>query len=639
MRIRSLVVAVAATLALAACSDSPPTGTSLSPFGQLPANVTLTEYIDQQIVDLLPNGLEKSVAARWNTVQRSKSKGDMAGAVKHFNSLADWLDKKTNDFAAPAGTTKLQAAAHLVVTMATWLYEGPGASPPAPTGADVAIAIAPAGEDFLLQTPSEHAGLSWPAGSTNEDRLIVLAQDPTPYPGVCTGPLVTRRCQYPLFYTAHSYPDLRLNQKGRFAVCMVEDGDRRPLEYPEDEGEGGSRPIDGRMRLAHDLPENSADYTDGATQEDGIEILPRAEQQTGELVHCDEPDKQAMGRLERALYAASKFVGSIISPKSAWAWDSGPEHEFEAFSHFNGVDPESEPDLALTNVAVAPTEGTRLGMALTYTVTNASRRNGGDATGPAPATTVTAYFSSDDALDEGDAVIGAWPVPALGPDAAPHTATQNFTPGDYSYVIVRVTGAESETSLENNMVAVPQFAPEPEVPPATNTSAQQPVIDNEALVLAIGGGPNSEQKLAQVFTAPATGFLTQVSVPVACSAGQPLIVEIQEAPAQYPKGPILSTTSVPASSLPFTEGGLVFRDIPLAEPAPVVQGVQYGIVLTLRDLTQNGCSVAQGPTENPYAGGSAWFDARPNQAGVWVRLAPPRDDLPFKTVITIPPTG
>src|SRR5688500_18156349 len=79
----------------------------------------------------------------------------------------------------------------------------------------------------------------------------------------------------PLFYTAHSYPNLRLNNAGRFAVCMDETSERRPLEYPEDEG--GSRPIDDRMRLAHDRPANPADYTTGATQEDGIEILPKAE--------------------------------------------------------------------------------------------------------------------------------------------------------------------------------------------------------------------------------------------------------------------------------------------------------------------------------------------------------------------------
>jgi hypothetical protein len=634
MRSRSLVVAVVACLSLAACSDSPPTGSSLVPFGHAPANLTLGQYIDQQIVELLPTGHERSVGARWSTVQRSKSKGDMAGAVKHFNSLADWLDKKTNDFTPPSGTTKPQAAAHLVVSMATWLYEGPAASPPAPVGADVAIAIAPAGQPFLLQTPSEHAGLSWPAGSTNEDRLIVLAQDPTPYPEVCSGPLVTRRCQYPLFYTAHSYPDLRLNQKGRFAVCMVETGDRRPLEYPDDET--GARPIDGRLRLAHDLPENPADYTEGATQEDGIEILPKAEQQTGELVDCDEPDKQAMGRLERTLYAASKFVGKIISPKNAWAWDSGPEHEFEAFSHFNGVDPQSEPDLALSNVTITPIPAaTDLGMTLAYTVTNESRREGGDATASSPAATMTAYQSNDAELDAGDPVIVSAPVPALAPDAAPHTASHTFIPGDYSYVIVRVSGAASEISMSNNVVALPLYASEPETGPNTVTSAQQSVIDHEVGFLAIGS-PVSQQRLAQVFTAPATGLLTQVSFPVSCGADEPLIVEIQEAAPGYPKGAILSTTTVPSSSLPpFAPGAIAFRDITLSQAAAVVQGQQYGIVLTTRDRRQSACAVAQGPTGDPYAGGSGWHDTVQNQLGVWVRMSP-RDDLPFKTVVTVP---
>jgi hypothetical protein len=454
MRSRSLVVAVVATLSLAACSDSPPTGAGMIPFGQAPANLTLGQYIDQQIVALLPNGHAKSVAARWNTVQKAKAKGDMAGAIGHFTSLADWLIKKTGDFTPPSGTTKGQAAAHLVLAMATWLHDGPDAAPPAPTGADVAVEIAQAGQPFLIQTPSLHAGVSWEAGSTNEDRLIVLAQDPNPYAGVCNGPLVTRRCQYPLFYTAHSYPNLRLNvgHPGRFAICMVETGDRRPLEYPADEG--GARPIDDRMRLAHDIPATPANYTQGATQEDGIEILPKVEQQSGELIECDEPDKRAMGAFERAIYVASRFVGKLISPESAYAWDSGPEHNFEAFSHFNGVDPQSEPDLAVTGV-VAPIEGGDAGLALTYTITNASRRNGGDATGAAGDTKVGVFSSNDDVLDADDAQIPAnTAVPAMGPDAAPLTRSLLLPGGDYSYVIVKVNPAGSEVSTSNNVVAI-----------------------------------------------------------------------------------------------------------------------------------------------------------------------------------------
>jgi len=34
-----------------------------------------------------------------------------------------------------------------------------------------------------------------------------------------------------------------------------------------------------------------------------------------------------------------------------------------------------------------------------------------------------------------------------------------------------------------------------------------------------------------------------------------------------------------------------------------------------------------------YPGGEAFFDARPNTAGVWVPLGPPRVDLPFQTLV------
>src|SRR5437868_1029502 len=105
MRSRHLVVAVLASL-VAACSDSTPTGTGLVPFGQAPANLTLGQYIDQQITALLPKGPATSVSARWNTVVKKKNADDMAGATAHFNSLADWLIKKTGDFRPPTGTTK-----------------------------------------------------------------------------------------------------------------------------------------------------------------------------------------------------------------------------------------------------------------------------------------------------------------------------------------------------------------------------------------------------------------------------------------------------------------------------------------------------------------------------------------------------
>jgi CARDB/Bacterial Ig domain len=45
------------------------------------------------------------------------------------------------------------------------------------------------------------------------------------------------------------------------------------------------------------------------------------------------------------------------------------------------------------------------------------------------------------------------------------------------------------------------------------------------------------------------------------------------------------------------------------------------------------CVMAQGPTGDPYAAGSAYYDARPNTKFGWVPFGGPRDDLPFQTVV------
>ncbi|MEX2179571.1 MAG: hypothetical protein WD801_12725 [Gemmatimonadaceae bacterium] len=628
MRSRSLIVVAAVWLLAGACSDVPPTGAGLARHTGPMSNVALADYIDAQILELLPTGLETSVAARWSTVKRTKNRGDLAGAVKHLNTLSAWLVEKTGGFTPPDGVEKVQATALLITNMARWVHDG-GNAPIAtiPTG-DVVIEVVPAGDPLFMQTPSQHAGVSWSSGSTQEDRIVVLAEDPTPYPGHCAGPLQTRRCQYPLFYILESYPNLKLTQPGRFAVCMVETGDRRPLEHPEDET--GGRPIDARMRVAHDKPDSPADYTPGATQEDGIEILPKSESQTGELVHCDEPDPQAMGRVERAMYVASKWIAKFVSPKNAYAFDSGPEHDFSSFSNFNGVDPESEPDLAVVNLTATAGVIAGNGATVSYVVENRSRRSDGDATATSAPTTVSAYLSSDAELDEGDLALGSAAVPALLPDAPGFPVSHSFTPaaaGSY-YLIVSVAEAASEVTLDNNLATQSFLVSAP--PPA---EAEQLTIDGEVGPLGIGGGPLSQQILAQVFTAPRSGTLTEVAFPVGCSSGSTLVVEIHLVSEGIPTGQVLARQFAPASSLVLPEiAPTAFRRIPFASPTTVNAAQQYAIVLKTRDLDEESCGVQQGPVGDPYTGGDAYFDARPNTAGIWVALGS-RKDLPFKTVV------
>jgi len=453
MRHRIATLALFAALAAAACSDSPTTS-SVRPFDGV-MNLTLDDFIQTSIDNYLPRGFEAAVEARWSSIRNKKNAGDFAGAVKQLNTLSLWIDRKTADITIPAGetVTRNQAAAIIVLNMARWVYEGADADPEiVPTG-DATIEFSPAFTALDMSTPSQHAGIEWDATASDVDRVVVLLEDPSQYPGHCSGPLVTRRCQYPLFYKAESFPHTALVHPGRFAVCMVTTGPRRPLEYLEDEPHGE---VDGRMRVAHNLPASAADYTPGATQEDDIEILPVSFTQSGTVVNCTAPSSASMNPVERALYAVSNFAARFISPKNAYAFDQGPEHDFSFFSNFNAVDPLSQPDVSVTNVA-GTTEGfVGASASVTYSLQNISRRAGGLATARSPGGTVRVYLSTDAVLG-GDVSLGSEVFGAMLPDAPAVTGVQNFSlpasAGTY-FILINFepnAGGLTEVSSENNL--------------------------------------------------------------------------------------------------------------------------------------------------------------------------------------------
>lgn len=490
---RYRLTGVAALLALAACADLPPTSAEMRPFQGAMSNLSLTETIQGQIDAYYSRGFRDAVNARWRTVRQKKDGGDFAQAVLHLNQLVDFVDKKTGDVIAPPGMNQEQAAGLLVMNMIRWVY-GSADTPPAPvpTG-DVAFEYVPAGEPLVMQTTSQHAGVTWGEGSTNEDRIVVLFEDPSQYPGHCNGPLATKRCQYPLFYKLESYPTIRLNVPGKIAVCMVTTGDRRPLEYPADET-SGARPIDKRLRIAHNLPANPADYTPNAAQEDGIEILPVAGEQSGELIDCDAPNVAAMHPVERALYALSEFASRYLSPKPAYALDSGPEHEFSFFSNFNAVDPESQPDLATTAGDGTGSGEVGTSATATHTVSNTSRRLGGHATAAADATTATLWLSSDDVIDAGDVQVASAAIPMLRPDQS-HTFTSTFTLPASAGVYRLIAGVPAnasytgEISPANNRALRSITVIDPEIPIALNVASVEKLPGGTQQFSVVSGSP------------------------------------------------------------------------------------------------------------------------------------------------------
>ena len=161
---------------------------------------------------------------------------------------------------------------------------------------------------------------------------------------------------------------------------------------------------------------------------------------------------------------------------------------------------------------------------------------------------------------------------------------------------------------------------------------QQQVIDTSVGGLAIGG--SSQQKLAQVVTAGMSGVLTEVRFPVACASGN-LVIEIQGVTGGQPNGVVLASQTIPGASLPpFSPapGGVSFRSLVFSAPASVSGGSQFAIVLS----STGECGLFQGPTGDPYPGGNAFFDSRPNPIGVWIcncDSVGARFDFPFQTLV------
>jgi hypothetical protein len=445
---------LATLLMSASCADTAPSAPTLQRLDTGLAR-SLSSDIDQMIADFFPQGLETSTGTKWGTVKLMLVSGDIAGARKHLADLVKFVGLKTGNISPPAGETQKHAAARLVYAMSLYVYSGPG-TPVPPTGSDLVYAFVGAGQSATIVVPSDKAGVSL---TSPDDRIVVISQvDPALYPAQCQGPQPYTGCQYPLFYKFESFPHTRLDIPAHFAVCMVTDGDRRPLDYPEQEPGG---PVHERMHLAHETPVNEADRTPGSTYKDGIEILSLAEHQEG-FVSCHESafvpsSNPVLALAQRAFRGFTRF----ITPKDLYAYDQGPEHLADAFSNFNGVDPESEPDLAITDFVGVPAEaypGTVIGPR--YAFENLSRRNNrGAGTGPSLPTTAQFYLSSDAVFDAEDTPQGAPVViPALYPDQGDVVTNQSLTlpttPGHY-YVIVHINanpGTEGESSGNNSAV-------------------------------------------------------------------------------------------------------------------------------------------------------------------------------------------
>jgi hypothetical protein len=155
---------------------------------------------------------------------------------------------------------------------------------------------------------------------------------------------------------------------------------------------------------------------------------------------------------------------------------------------------------------------------------------------------------------------------------------------------------------------------------------QQPTIDISVGALAIGG--DSTQKLAQIVTTGAAGFLTAVRLPIVCETGSSLVVEIQQVASGVPNGVVMTSQTFPGGSL---SPDAAFKDLVFSAPVSFAVGEQFAIVLK----SSGTCAALQGPVGDTYAPGNLYFDALPNRPG-WVcvcTFAGARFDLPFQTLV------
>jgi hypothetical protein len=469
---RSRLIGLAVLAVVAGCTDSTPTSTLTKAPGSL-RKVVVTGTLDQNIATLIalwPQGLSTASGTRWQNIKDSYTAGQISVAKSKLVELTKFIIAKTNDMSTPPnGETKKAAAARLVLYMSLYIYNGPTTTPPDfSPDADNAIGVLTASAPLTVVTPTQHAGAQFDAGSTSEDRIIVITQNPTPYPAECSGPLQTTLCQYPLFYYISSFPDTKLLKMAKASICHINNGTSRlPLADHD------------RFRLAHAKPANPSDYTPGSTVRDNIEILPLISQN---FVFCDdveEPPVIASTTIGRGLQLASSLASKVIrklTPASAYAIDQGGGGGFEVFSPFNDVDPLSQPDLDVQGFSApaGPFTGVTA-TSMTFSVKNIG-------TGTNDPTSATIRISTDTTITNADALLATVSVPSIPPGssytatAVPFSVPVLATGTYYIGVVIDDVASTPDLALANNFESRSVTVNEPAGPAATTIDFETPSL-------------------------------------------------------------------------------------------------------------------------------------------------------------------
>lgn len=334
---------LAAVLGIAAsCRDVSPTSPRDAAAALNTAVATdLPQTIAALIAQIFPSGQRTAAAAKWRNVTDKIDAGQTKVGRKMLADLVTWMQGKTAELTPPAEESRDHAVTRLILYMSLYAYRDP--SQPAPAipavGADAVAALIQPTEPATVVTPGHKAGIAIPQGAVSEPTVLAIYEDIRQERARCSGPLDTELCQYPRFYHFDAFPHQRLNQSARVGVCHITSGPGAPLR---------DQRHDGRLRVAHDIPTDPADYTPGAAHTDKIEILPLTNISDfllcGNTTALTAPHGWHTGnsfvdRSWRALDRLVSVAATIITPKTLLAIDQGGGGEMIAFSTFAVVDP------------------------------------------------------------------------------------------------------------------------------------------------------------------------------------------------------------------------------------------------------------------------------------------------------------
>jgi hypothetical protein len=295
----------------------------------------LEQVITSLLKDGFPDELERQADSRWNEVRSKLAAAGPGGTQAAFADFAEWIAANTPAMEQPnGGETRERAAARLVYFIARYVHDD--RQPVKEIGSDAAFGVVRPAKAVTIVTPARTAGVALPQGAVSEPIVVVVAQNTKAFKDACRGPLDTRMCQYPLFYRFESFPVVRrLNRPGRFGVCHITKGSRKPTDEVHE-----------RVALGHSGPADGSTFSEGARRVDRIE-LPKPVDVT-DFMYC-KPDHV---EYDLATAAGQSWLGwasavlSHLGPRLAYARriDQGVGGEGHFFDDYNVVDPKSGGD-------------------------------------------------------------------------------------------------------------------------------------------------------------------------------------------------------------------------------------------------------------------------------------------------------